>query len=72
MKGLDNSLMMEAIGKGRLLIYPVYSCSDYRLPKQRPASFAIEINPVDTYGCITKQRVLSESLYVIEVIIYEY
>jgi hypothetical protein len=67
MKGLDNSLMMEEIGKGRLLIYPVYSCSDYRLPKQRPASFAIEINPVDTYGCITKQ-----SLYVIEVIVYEY
>jgi hypothetical protein len=31
---LNNSLMMEEIGKGRLLIYPVYSCSDYRLPKE--------------------------------------
>ncbi len=39
--------------------------------KGRPASLAIENNPVDTYGCITKQRVLSESLYIIEVIIYE-
>jgi hypothetical protein len=39
--------------------------------KGRHASLAIEINPADTYGCITKQRVLSESLYIIEVIIYE-
>jgi hypothetical protein len=45
----------------------------FKLPtsKGRPASLAIEINPADTCGCITKQRVLSESLYIIEVIIYK-
>jgi hypothetical protein len=30
----DTSSMMDEIGKGSLLIYPVYLCSDYRLPKE--------------------------------------
>jgi len=48
--------MMEEIGKGRLLTYPVHFCSDSPLPKGRPASLAIEINPIDTLGSITKKR----------------
>jgi hypothetical protein len=48
--------MKEEIGKGMLLIGGGVFL--FRLPasKGRPASLAIEINPVDTYGSITKKR----------------
>jgi hypothetical protein len=46
-------LMREGIGRGSLLISPVYFCSDYPL---LPASLAIEIKPVDTSGSVTKKR----------------
>jgi hypothetical protein len=48
--------MMDEIGKGRLLIYPVHFCSDLPASKGRPAYLAIEINPIDTHGSITKKR----------------
>jgi hypothetical protein len=41
-------------GKGRLLIYQVYFCSDYPVLKEDLPLF--EINPVDTHGSITKKR----------------
>ncbi|HET7148782.1 MAG TPA: hypothetical protein VFI73_09825 [Candidatus Nitrosopolaris sp.] len=47
---------MEGIGKGRLLIYQVYFCSD-PASKRTPASVAKEINTVDTCGS-TKKRVV--------------
>jgi hypothetical protein len=45
--------MKEEVGKGRLLIFPVYFCS---ASKRKPASLAIKINPIYTLGSITKKR----------------
>jgi hypothetical protein len=48
--------MKEEIGKERLTNIPGVFL--FRLPatKGRPPSLAIEINPVDTFGSITKKR----------------
>jgi hypothetical protein len=55
MKRSDNSSIMGELGKGRLLRYQVYFYSTTGF-QRRPATIAIEINPIDTHGSITKEE----------------